>query len=608
MSHQESCSFCTRLPVLRGRTAGDASRCPLCKGELVVARDSGAVFRVTGPVARGGSGRFAAWVIAAAPAVLVVVGISYVGVRGLTNAERAREVARQAEPKLPPSRTERPMTPAPPPVTSPAPAEKPAAAVVVEQARPEPVTQAPPPKPAVIATRPAVEPVAAPARPAPQSDRDLLAAHHAQLPSDFNLGDEQLAKLLREVPEIALDADRHKAKDEKEALAHAKELVKGIQAQTQKDADGFVANLEKKRPDLAGLALRKGKECRLDAKTAQALSVLSLSVRSALFAPGRGSDSAGADSVSAAYNFWSRFSRHMPEDRGKSGKELELPLRTLEQVLQAESAALRLSLVERVRTIRGQEAGGLLARRVLFDPDWQVRTEALLALKGRPQADYAEVLLDGLRHPWAPAAAHAAEAIAGLGMKESTYRLTAMLDAPEPCEPFVQKINGKDVPVVRELVRVNHLHNCLLCHAPVAEASRDRSPVGPVPVPHTELPPPQLYYGKSRGLMVRADVTYLRQDFSVMQPVDNRGKWPAQQRFDFVVRTRPLTEVEWRAWEKQRSSKEPRQMSLHRMALVYALGEVVRQQTSATPDGGIFVPWVSGPAVPGRVWRGPCLK
>jgi hypothetical protein len=544
-------------------------------------------------------------VIAAAPAVLVVVGISYVAVRGLTNAERPREVARQAEPKLPP-RSERQAPPAPAPVTPPAPAWMPAAVVVAERPRPAPAAQPQRPKPAVAAVRPAPEPVAVPVSPPPQSDRDLWQTYRVQAPADFNIGDEELARLLREVPEIALDVDRLKAKDEKAAEAHIKELFKDIRVQTEKDADGFVKGLEKKRADLAGLALRKGKDCRLDKKEAQALSVLSLTIRTAL----PGSDRrASADSVPGVYAFWSNLGVRLEVTRLKADKEQELMMRTLEQVLQVESAPLRLSLVERLKTTKGKEAGAILARRVLFDPHWHVRSEALLALKDRPHAEYAEVLLEGLRHPWAPAATHAAEAVAGLGLTEARTRLSAMLEAPDPCEPFVQKIDGKEVPVVRELVRVNHLHNCLLCHAPSTRSGRDAVPVGPVPVPYRKLPPPQVYYAERDGFeVVRADVTYLRQDFSVLQPAKNHGAWPEQQRFDFVVRTRPLTAAERTAWEKRRAPNERRPMSLHRRALLYAVAELSRQEVAAALDGGHFVPWVSVQTGSGRAWRSPCLK
>jgi len=43
---------------------------------------------------------------------------------------------------------------------------------------------------------------------------------------------------------------------------------------------------------------------------------------------------------------------------------------------------------------------------------------------------------------------------------------------------------------------------------------------------------------------VSFDVTYLRQDFSVKLPVTNAQPWPAQQRFDFLVRTRAITDKE----------------------------------------------------------------
>jgi hypothetical protein len=39
---------------------------------------------------------------------------------------------------------------------------------------------------------------------------------------------------------------------------------------------------------------------------------------------------------------------------------------------------------------------------------------------------------------------------------------------------------------------------------------------------------------------VRAEVTYLRQDFSVTQPVEAADPWPTQQRFDYLVSERPV--------------------------------------------------------------------
>ena len=67
---------------------------------------------------------------------------------------------------------------------------------------------------------------------------------------------------------------------------------------------------------------------------------------------------------------------------------------------------------------------------------------------------------------------------------------------------------------------------------------------GRIAAPGEALPPSVQYYQRQDGIFVRADITYLKQDFSVIQPVDNSGAWPSMQRFDYLVRNRPLGEVE----------------------------------------------------------------
>jgi hypothetical protein len=116
----------------------------------------------------------------------------------------------------------------------------------------------------------------------------------------------------------------------------------------------------------------------------------------------------------------------------------------------------------------------------------------------------------------------------------------------EPGEvPQQVKASTREVYAVREVVRVNHLRNCLLCHPPSLAAT---DPVrGFVPTPGKPLgPPATAYNGTQNGLFVRADVTYLRQDFSVQQPVAKPEHWPLYQRYDYVVRTRYPTEEELR--------------------------------------------------------------
>src|SRR5439155_15009068 len=125
---------------------------------------------------------------------------------------------------------------------------------------------------------------------------------------------------------------------------------------------------------------------------------------------------------------------------------------------------------------------------------------------------------------------------------------TRLLDEPNN---VVRPVNAGPTAVytMREVVRVNHLRNCLLCHAP---ATSPTDPVrGLVPPPGQPLPPPfsTPYYEGQNGIFVRADVTYIRQDFSVPQPVARAGNWPAYQRYDYLVRTRYPTNDELRREE-----------------------------------------------------------
>ena len=115
-----------------------------------------------------------------------------------------------------------------------------------------------------------------------------------------------------------------------------------------------------------------------------------------------------------------------------------------------------------------------------------------------------------------------------------------MLEQPDPRAPVTREVKGKRVPVVRELVRVNHHRSCLLCHAPgnTGKVSGD-AVSAEVPVPGQPLNSPSGPYNTSRReILVRVDVTYLRQDFSAFQAVADANPWPEMQRFDFLVRMR----------------------------------------------------------------------
>jgi hypothetical protein len=211
----------------------------------------------------------------------------------------------------------------------------------------------------------------------------------------------------------------------------------------------------------------------------------------------------------------------------------------LVQMLQAEPAPVRSLLVGALAQIEGQRATEALAMRAMTDPSPAVRQQACKALRARGCKSCRHLLLAGLRYPWAPVRAHAAEALVALGDKEAVPDMVALLDAPEASIKTVAKDKP---PALRQLVRVNHLMNCKMCHAAGSKAISDNPVPGAVPKPSKPLPPPIRageYYLKGDDF-VRADVTFLRQDFSVTQKVPQHGVWPAEQRFDYMVRLAPL--------------------------------------------------------------------
>jgi hypothetical protein len=167
----------------------------------------------------------------------------------------------------------------------------------------------------------------------------------------------------------------------------------------------------------------------------------------------------------------------------------------------------------------------------------------------------------------------------------------------------VKEVNGTKAPVVRELVRVNHHRNCLLCHAPGnAGAVPSEALTAGVPVPGEPLTPPaQGYRSASPDLMVRVDVTYLRQDFSVLLAVPDTHPWPELQRFDFLVRERPLTGEEAEAYREELTPRGAGRLSPYHRAALYALRELTGRDAAPTAEAWRQVlDLPAGPDRPGR--------
>lgn len=236
------------------------------------------------------------------------------------------------------------------------------------------------------------------------------------------------------------------------------------------------------------------------------------------------------------------------------------------QMLQAEEEPSRDLLIDWLAKNETLISSTALAQRAIFDLSPRVREAAITALKTRPRIIYRSVLLAGLRHPWAPVANHAAEALVALEDREAVPELKTLVDEPNPSGAF--RLPGiSDRTFVRELVRVNHLRNCFLCHAPSFD---ERDLVrGLVPTPGKALSFQYYATRPSKGdIFVRADITYLRQDFSVVHPVAKAAPWPESQRYDYLVRTRVATTEEEVALEKPPATYPQRE------AVLFALKEL----------------------------------
>ena len=99
--------------------------------------------------------------------------------------------------------------------------------------------------------------------------------------------------------------------------------------------------------------------------------------------------------------------------------------------------------------------------------------------------------------------------------------------------------------------------------------------------PQSPLPSPSEGYSNSiPDILVRLDVTYLRQDFSLLQPVADAHPWPEMQRFDFLVRTRVLTPKEADALPTPKKGV----LSPYQRVTLAALRELTGRDAAPTPE------------------------
>ena len=309
-------------------------------------------------------------------------------------------------------------------------------------------------------------------------------------------------------------------------------------------------------PTFIGMPWRKGRDCQIARADAEKLATMSKKVRTALVR----ADSKSDEMPGVQQRYGKFFSEFL-----KLEKEWKKPeaTRLLVQILEGEGAVYRMMLVELLQKIEGKESTQALAKRAVFDVDERIRARALKHLRSRSAGESRPVLVAGFRHIWPPAAQNAAEALKTLRDMDALKDLVAMIDAPEPSRPFVSREQG-NVPVVPELVRLNHNLSCVICHA-AAEENRDTPDFVFVVPPSSRLLPtfPSVEYYFSGNNLVRLDTTYLRQDFSVnmsCRVVDTC--WSGPQRYDFITRLRPATEKEIAASAKPKSGSYPQREAI----------------------------------------------
>ncbi len=454
---------------------------------------------------------------------------------------------------------------------------------------------------------------------------------------------QALTEDLMRVPEIDFQAPLARDINTIEQTKQTAHLIARINFLNGKKTDGFLESLRRERIDLLGLPFAMGDECRTRGERNRQLTLAVNLVRQGLqgqtittamsfevkqsattgfvvekvlaqSTPAVASQPVPSNQVvvpqpappvvalppSPAANrpqadaFWETFAtacanadKEMSRvDREQLEHVTAARIAALMQILGPESASLRLGLVKYLSAVAHVDATRALARLAIFSTEDEVRLAALDALKVRRERDYTPLLLSGLRYPHPAVARRAADAVVKLERNDLIPNLLDLLEQPDPRAPESQEVDGKKVSLVRELVRINHHRNCLLCHAPgTGDKVSSESLTAQVPVPSEPLPSPfDGYRNSSPDVLVRIDVTYLRQDFSLRQPVEDANPWPEMQRFDFLVRTRVLTEEEANLHRELFNKREPGVLSPYHKAALAALRELTGKDTEPTAE------------------------
>ncbi len=443
---------------------------------------------------------------------------------------------------------------------------------------------------------------------------------------------------LKAIPEVEFAARPAKDIGHEKLLHQSAHQIAKINHVNGKKTDAFMAALLEHRPDLAGMPFAMGDACRTSGDKLKYFAQAAQLVRQAMAgsvppnappfgvpqAPQPAPTSRGLSAptqfvgtrpatgtvtlgnftavqsvdvlsevvILTQQPFWKRYAELCEQEdtaRERTDKEIAehvtvARVSALCQMLAAEPAEIRLGLVKHLTGVPHVEATKALARMAIYSAEGDIRSAALTALKVRREKDYTDVLVSGLRYPWPAVAKRAAEAIARLERTDLVPELLNVLDATDPRLPVVKDEDGKKVAAVREMVKLNHHRNCLMCHAPAGSGTPNPNALtAEVALQTQPLPQPFEGYRQSTPeIMVRLDVTYLRQDFSAAMPVADAHPWPETQRFDFFVRERKLTAEEAAEYRDKLTPKEEGVLSPYHRAAVAALRELTGKDAAPT--------------------------
>lgn len=409
----------------------------------------------------------------------------------------------------------------------------------------------------------------------PNSTKHFVGNHAALVPA----APRQPAKValpteLTQVPEIHFQQPLTKAIATPQAQLHTAVTIDGVHLLNQKKTDAYLMELTSKRPDLSGLSFMMGDACRMKPeegkKFVAALDVFR-KVESSI------GDKSPNNALISGYKAQASEKKLDPS----------ASVASLMQVLGHEDADKRLGLAKYLGELENADSTKALAKLAIFSAETEIRTAAIEVLQKRNAKDYTDILLSGLKYPWPAVAERAGEALVQLGRKDLVPQLIDVLDRPDPRSPQTEEADGKKISFVREVVRVNHHHNCLLCHAPAAtpekmtkeDAKNLEGLTAQVPVPSESM---VAYYRPSvPDILVRFDVTYLRQDFSMKIKVADADPWPEMQRYDFLVRTREVTPDEAVSYRQLLQPAQGELTPYHRAA-VSALRELTGRDAEPT--------------------------